>query len=176
MLSLVQSALIDQLKVLSRVGLIGQIPYMPTAFGVPLPTTGAGDTVVIDGDAAALIYYLNGSVFQPAGTNIDEPDILLNIQDAGSGRFLSRDPLHWITIVGSALRPFIFPDPWLVMPNSNIAITLTNLSGAPYGRIDLTLVCSKIIARKGFALSLIGQPTEEILAQYSISQDFAYSA
>jgi hypothetical protein len=174
MISLVQSALMDQLSVLSRCGLIGEIPFMPTAFGVPLPITGAGDTIVIDGDAAALAFYLNGSVFQPAGTEIDEPDILLQIQDAGSGRYLSREPMHWMTVVGTALRPFIFPSPWLTMPNSNIAITLTNLSGAQYGRVDLTLVCSKIFGRRGFNLGEIGQPTEEILARYQVPAEFAY--
>lgn len=146
-------------------GDISVINFEPTAFGVALPTTGAVDSIVIDQDATFVLYAITGNVSQPAGTNIPFPDITVDMRNQGSGRYFSKNPMHWNTMVGNAQNPFFMVQPVVLPGSSNIQITLANLSGGNYARVDLTWVGVKArTLRPGFNLLDLLSPV-----------DFAYS-
>lgn len=140
------------------------VDFFPTAFGVSLPTTGATDSITIDMDSSFILYYINGNVSQPAGTNIPFPDILVDIKNQGSGRYFSKQPMHWNTMVGNAQNPFFIPEPYLLAGGSNLQIQLTNLSGGSFARVDMTWIGIKARGQQGFNLSDLSMPI-----------DFAYS-
>lgn len=119
-------------------------------FGVALPTTGANDSFSISSDSDFLLFQINGSAFQPAGTNIANPDILLDISDDGSERSFSTDPIHWVTIVGNAQNPGTLNEPKLITKKSTITVALTNLSGGAFARVDLAFRGVKIFYTSQF--------------------------
>ena len=145
------------------------IDFMPVAFGVALPTTGATDAIVIDMDASFVLYYMNGNVSQPAGTNIPAPDILIDIKNQGSGRYFSKSPMHWNSVIGNAQNPFYIPEPFILSGGSNVQITLTNLSGGSFARVDLTWVGVKVRPlRANFDL-------QNLMTPLDYGYDFAYT-
>jgi hypothetical protein len=160
----VQSAIVQRIIDHALAGDVDIDYYSPTQFGVAVPTTGATDSFVIDGDAAFVVYQLNGSVFQPAGTNIASPDLLVDIKNQGSGRYFSFKPMHWVTMIGTGQNPFQLPEPKILAPTSNVTTTLTNNSGGSFARADLTWVGVKLFMRGNFTL-----------ADLSLPIDFAYA-
>lgn len=160
-----QSAMLARIEMHALAGDVDLDYYSPVAFkNVALPTTGANDSIVIDGDAAFVLYEINGAIFQPAGTYIANPDVLVDIRNAGSGRYFSQSPMHWLTIVGTAQNPFELPEPKLLPAQSQIVINLTNNIGAQQAEVNMTWVGIKLFLRGGFTLEDMSLPV-----------DFAYS-
>jgi len=155
-----QSAIVARIVDHALAGDVDLDFYSPTQFGVAVPTTGATDSFVIDADAAYVCYMLNGSVFQPAGTNINAPDLLVDIKNQGSGRYFSFKPMHWVTIIGNAQNPSQLPEPKILAPASNVQTILTNNSGGQYARADLTWVGIKLFMRGNFTLADLSLPVD----------------
>jgi hypothetical protein len=86
-----------------------------------------------------LLQYIVGKVYQPAGTVIPEPDIVLQLADISSGWLYSDNPIHWGQTVGTAQLPYILPEPKLIPSNASIQAKLTNNTGLTLARIDLAL-------------------------------------
>jgi hypothetical protein len=116
--------------------------------------TGGGvtptDNFQISNVSDFLLWYINGSVFQPAGTNIAAPDILVNLQDSNSGWMFSDQPVHWVQTVGTAQNPFILPDPRLLNMNSTIQLFLNNQTGGTLAQVNLCLAGLQVFYYKGF--------------------------
>lgn len=160
-----QSAMLARIEAHALAGDVDIDYFSPVLFkNAALPTTGLSDSVTIDGDAAFVLYCVNGAIEQPAGTFIQFPDILVDVRNAGSGRYFSQSPMHWQTFVGNAQYPFYLPEPKLIAPNSTFTIVLTNNSGGQYAEANMTLVGVKLFMRGGFTL-----------ADLSVPVDFAYS-
>jgi hypothetical protein len=53
---------------------------------------------------------------------------LVNITDSGSGRQFSNSDVHIDNWFGSAERPFFWPTPQVLDPNSNVTVRIQNLS------------------------------------------------
>ena len=136
------------------------IEFLPTAFGVALPTTGAQDSITIDMDSSFILYGWNGNVSQPAGTNIPFPDILVDIKNQGSGRYFSKNPMHWNTIIGNAQNTFYMTNPVVLPGGSNLQITLTNLSGGSFARVDITWIGVKARSLNNFDLLQLLSPAD----------------
>lgn len=111
---------------------------------------GVVDNFQISNVSDFLLWYIVGSVFQPAGTNIPSPDILVNLADSNSGWMFSDFPVHWIQTVGTAQNPFILPDPRLLQQNSSISMTLTNQTGGNLAQVNLALSGLQVFYYKGF--------------------------
>lgn len=153
------SAIAELVARLTADRLVRTIDYAPTAFGTDaLPTTGATGTLIIDGDADFLLYNINGAAFSAAATYVQFPNITINLRNAGSGRYLSQSPMHWVTIVGSAQYPFYLPEPWFLPKTSNLTITLANLSGSQFTNVSMTFVGYKVFPMNGYDMSDFNGP------------------
>lgn len=97
-----------------------------------------------------LLQYITGAVFQPAGTNIPSPDLLLQLADTSSGWLYSDNPVHWLQTVGNAQFPFILPEPKLIPSNASIQAKITNNSATTFARIDLALMGVQVFTFNGF--------------------------
>jgi len=97
-----------------------------------------------------LLQYITGAVYQPAGTNIPSPDLLVALQDNSSGWLYSDSPVHWLQTVGNAQFPFILPEPKLIPSNASIQCKLTNNSAVTFARVDLCLMGVQVFTYNGF--------------------------
>ena len=141
-------------------GDITLIEFMPTAFGVPLPTQGVIDSIVIDQDSSFILYGWNGNISQPAGTNIPFPDVTIDVRNQGSGRYFSKNPMHWNTIMGNSQNTFFFRNPIVIPGASNLQITLSNLSGTGYARVDMTWIGDKARSLNNYDLANLLAPAD----------------
>lgn len=161
-----QSAVLAQIRAHALAGNIWLQGFEIPLFNTSLPTTGAADSFVVDGDAAFVVYYINGDVFDPITTYIENPNIMINIQNAGSGQYLSRDPMSWVSTIGTAKNPFVIPEPIILPPSSNVAVSLTNQSGQAYDQVNMVWIGAKLKCRPGFTLDDLSAP---------VAIDFAYT-
>lgn len=129
--------------------------FVATFFGsgVSLPTTGATDSFTVQQDAGFLVYYLTGAVFQPVGTVIASPDVFVQVNSQGSGRYLSNNPMHWVSIIGDAKNPLPIPEPKIWMPAAVIQVQLTNTSGGNFAEVSLSMIGTKLFPQKNFQMS-----------------------
>ena len=142
-------------------GDITLIEFFPTAFGVALPaSTAVIDSIVIDQDASFILYGWAGNISQPAGTNIPFPDVTLDVRNQGSGRYFSKNPMHWNTVMGNAQNVFFFRNPVVIPGASNLQITLTNLTAAGYARVDMTWIGDKARSLNNYDLSNLLAPAD----------------
>ena len=80
----------------------------------------------INNDSDFLIRYSAIASYSAVGVPVVNPDYLVTIFDTGSGRNLQDQALHVQTCMGSALLPYIFPEPKFVKAGSVLAVTLIN--------------------------------------------------
>jgi hypothetical protein len=97
-----------------------------------------------------LLQYITGAVFEPAGTNIPSPDLLVQLQDSSSGWLYSDSPVHWLQTVGTAQFPFILPEPKLIPSNASIQLKLTNNTALTFDRIDVCLMGVQVFTYNDF--------------------------
>ena len=100
-----------------------------------------------------LLYYINGVIFEPAGTFIPNPDFLIQLTDNSTGWLFSDQVMHWGQLVGTAERPFILPEPKLIPSNSSVDIALTNNIATVFDRLDLGLIGSQVKYLAGYERS-----------------------
>lgn len=159
--NLVPVSAVDQiLQEAVLAGDIVLIDFFPTAFGVAMPTTGVQDSIVIDQDSSFVLYAWNGNVSQPAGTNIPFPDITVDVKNQGSGRYFSKNPMHWNTVVGNGQNTFYFQTPVIIPGGSNLQISLLSPSQTAYARVDFTWIGIKARALNGFDLLQLMAPAD----------------
>lgn len=99
-----------------------------------------------------LLMYINGTVFDPAGTNIPAPDLMINLSDNSTGWLFSDNPVHWMEIVGNAQNPGILPEPKLIPSNASINCAITNRSATTFDTIDLALIGAQVFTYNGFRI------------------------
>lgn len=126
----------------------------PEYFGYPLQIGSAASPLVagvaqqglinIQADAYFLAEYINTAVILPAGSTYGDisqftttGNILLQITDTGAGEDLYQVPsglagspginLAGSTFGGMAGVPYVFPQPRLIAPNTNIKVEVTQL-------------------------------------------------
>lgn len=110
------------------------LTFLAVATGTPPP-----QVFQVSNNMNFLLQYIVGKVYQPAGTVIPEPDLLLQLSDISSGWLYSDNPLHWGQTVGTAQLPFILPEPKLIPSNASIQARITNNTPTTLARIDLAL-------------------------------------
>jgi hypothetical protein len=73
------------------------------------------------------------------------PELTVNIQDTGSGRYYMNNPVPVSAIFGTGKLPYILPFPQRFLPNALINFTVANLSAAQaYTNVSLNLIGRKI--------------------------------
>lgn len=97
-----------------------------------------------------LTSYINGIIFEPAGTFIPNPDFLIQLSDNSTGWLFSDQVMAWGQIVGTAQRPFILPEPKLIPSNSSVDIALTNNIATVFDRCDLALIGAQVFYMRGY--------------------------
>lgn len=84
--------------------------------------------ISINGDSAFMLCKTTRVVTLTDNTTfIANAPLLVRIEDSGSGRVLSDQPIHMENWFGTAERPFEWPKPKLIPANSTVAITIQNL-------------------------------------------------
>lgn len=147
MMSAVEAALQDQVA-LGNVKLnffTFNLTFLQAAPGAVTP-----QNFQISNNMNFLLQYISGAVFEPAGTNIATPDLLIALQDNSSGWLYSDSPLHWMQTVGDAKFPFILPEPKLIPSNASIQCKLTNNTALTIDRIDVCLQGVQVFTSNGF--------------------------
>lgn len=100
-----------------------------------------------------LLEYVNGSVFQPAGTNIPAPDLTVNLTNNSTGWIFSDNPMTWVELVGTAQNPFILPEPKLIPGNSSVKCNLVNRTAATtFALVDISFVGCQVFTFNGFTI------------------------
>lgn len=106
---------------------IGNFTY--TANFLPLlANSSQPQTVNIDGDSAFFITKL-----MAVETSVDNltvvpvPPVLIELKSAGSGAYLSSGPVMLSNWFGTAQRPGIFDQPYILSPNSAFVVQAQNL-------------------------------------------------
>ena len=131
--------------------------YVKTKFFVynrteqTVTTAGVSDNFLISNVSDFLLWYLVGTCYQPAGTNVPNPDFLVQLQDSNTGWMFSDNPVHWGEIIGTAQNPFILPDPRLLEMNSIVNFILTNQMGATQAQVNVGLAGLQIFYYQGFS-------------------------
>lgn len=145
-----QSAMVDAIEEARAEGYIKTKFFTFNRTENAVTTSGVSDTFLISNVSDFLLWYINGSVFQPAGMIITGPDLLLNLQDSNTGWMFSDNPVHWMQTVGSAQNPYILPDPRLLEANSSISMQITNQTGGTLAQINLALMGLQVFYYQGF--------------------------
>lgn len=100
--------------------------FLPLGAGASLT-----QNINIDGSSAFYICETQLVETDTADTTfLAQRPLLASVLDTGSGRVLSNIPIHVDNWWGTAQRPFKWPVPKLVAPNSTLQVTLQNLEAA----------------------------------------------
>src|SRR5262252_238545 len=102
-----QSAMVDAIETARAGGYIKTKFFAYSRTENAVSTIGVTDQILISNVSDFLLWYITGSVFQPAGTYIPNPDFLVQLQDSNTGWMFSDNPTHWVTMVGTAQNPMI---------------------------------------------------------------------
>lgn len=128
-------------------GQIGRLPFEldPFTFNLEyLPATAStttNDSFSVQSDSAfvmvktaAVVTATDNTTFLTTG----QWPFLFTLSDSGSGRDLMDSGVHLYNIAGTAERPFIWPKPKILDPNSTVTGKLQNLSATDrYARIAI---------------------------------------
>lgn len=93
--------------------------------------------------------------YTAAGTFLVNPDYTIAFFDSGSGRQLQDNPVHVHNIMGSAERPYIWPEPKLIKGSSTFVVTLLNRTGVA-AAVDCAFLGFKIFYLKNFSRESLG--------------------
>jgi hypothetical protein len=149
-------ALLDDLYAASRARKVELDFFVYSAVFSAL--TASGDTTVnvaIDSDSDFVVRYVNLIDHSAAGTEVSDPDLLMQLIDQGSGRTLQNTPVHVQNICGTGQRPGILPEPKLIKGGSILQVTLTNRE-ATTPRVDVAFEGFKVFYYQGFSREMIG--------------------
>lgn len=107
---------------------IYSVEWLPLAASAMTPAT-----FEVDGSAGFQIISLARVVTATDNTTVLAfPPFLVRIEDSGSGRNLMNIACHIENMAGSAQLPGIWPFPKTLPPNTQVSITLQNLSATAY--------------------------------------------
>jgi hypothetical protein len=143
--------LLDDILAANRQGKVELDPFTYSVNFITLAASVATPgNIPINADSDFVIRYSMISVFQPIGTPIASPDLLITIFDTGSGRNLQDQAQHVTNVMGTAQRPYIWPEPKLVAGSSVLTVTLTNNTAGTFARVDVALGGFKVFYLKGY--------------------------
>lgn len=87
----------------------------------------------VDGDADFLVLDLRGRVYTASyAAVVEDPAILVDIVDTGSGRSAFNTPVLWDNVFGTAQRPSILGLPKLFRRNGTVHVQLQNQVATAY--------------------------------------------
>jgi hypothetical protein len=144
------SAVVDALETARQEGYVKTKWFTYNRTENAVTVSGVTDNFQISNVSDFLLWYINGTVFQPAGTNIPNPDLLLLLTDSNAGWQFSDFSTHWGQIVGTAQNPFILPDPRLLEANSSVQMQITNQTGGTLAQVNLCLSGLQVFYYGGF--------------------------
>jgi hypothetical protein len=122
-----------------------------TLVGSPSTTT---TTIAIQSDSHFVARYVNLTAYTGAANSqvvaATIPPLLIQFLDTSSGRTLfdNAQPIQNVTggmgnTLGGSL-PFILPEPWLIRAAGSVQVSLTNIGGTTFTRVDTSLVGFKV--------------------------------
>lgn len=134
--------------------LINGRAFQPDLFSYPVNfaaltagTTQSG-TITIQSDAPFLwqqgMYQADIAAAAFLQSTQPVPNILITIQDGGSGRNLMSGPVPVPCLFGNGQLPFTLPNPRLFSPNATLAITVQNYDAAAAYNLRLVLLGLKL--------------------------------
>jgi hypothetical protein len=135
-----------------------EVEFDPFNYSVQFTDLEAGGTVPgstsIQADSAFVLRYLQLVAFTNCATFLAAPNLRMSLFDTGSGRNLQDQATHVLAITGGrgddyANQPFIFAEPKLFSASATIQTTLTNLSNATIGQIDVVFHGFKVFKFRG---------------------------
>jgi len=108
------------------------VPVIST--GTELPASGARSySFQVDGDADFCTLYLVGEVYTSAyAAVVNNPAILVDVRDTGSGRSPFSAPVLWDNLFGTAQRPSLLGFPKIYRANSTVNVQLQNQVATAY--------------------------------------------
>jgi hypothetical protein len=150
--------LLDDLTRASRAGkvLLDPFTYQATfvlpggALGLQTPVN-----IPITADSDFTIGKTMLASYTAAGVFLANPDYLCTIFDTGSGRQFQDFPVHVHNIFGTAERPYIWPEPKLIMAASQLQITLIN-NTLVAATVYVALGGFKVFYRNQFSREMLG--------------------
>ncbi len=121
--------------------------------GSALGATGSTEVQIqINGDSDFVVQEMNLQAYTAGPTLLTDPDYLLTITRAGSGRQLMNQAQHVLTICGNFQTnhvPSHLPMPFLCQASNIISCLLQNLTATAALRVDLALIGFKVFYTGG---------------------------
>jgi hypothetical protein len=159
--------LLEDLYNKERAGLADLDPfvYNATSFAFNAGTAGltAQSQIQVDADSDFVVRYINFAGWvagaDPLGGSSSAPaPFLIQIQDTGSGRNWSNNPVPVAAYCGGSIAvggflPAILPEPRMVVGSAIININLTIMNAALFPRLDISFVGEKVFYFKQTAKS-----------------------
>lgn len=143
--------LLDDILAAGRRGDIELLPFTNSAvFNTLGASATAAVSISIDADSDFVARQSMLMAYSAAGTNIALPDYLITLFDAGSGRNMQNVAQHVGNVMGTAQRPYIWPEPWLVKGGGTVTVTLTN-NTATAARVDAAFGGFKVFYLRGYS-------------------------
>jgi len=97
----------------------------------PIPNNGTGQGLIeIQSDSDFVLTYISGgNQLAVNGPLVFNYSALLQMQDTGSGKTFFNTPTLMPLVCGAGGFPFLLPSPRVLNPNTNLLITVNNISG-----------------------------------------------
>lgn len=145
--------LLDDLLAQSRGGRISMEPFTYSAV-FPIALFVAGATVPINiniqNDSDFIWRYTTLSAYTAANVPQVAPDYTVSFFDTGSGRNMQDQAIHVSCCTGTALLPYILPEPKRIAAASVLTVTLTNVVGGVAALVTVVLGGFKVFAVQTF--------------------------
>ena len=124
--------LLDDLLIASRAKRIELVPFTYSAV-FPIATFTAGATlainVPINNDSDFCWRYTTLSAYTAINVPQVAPDYTISFFDTGSGRNDQDQAIHVSCVTGTALLPYVLPEPRKIAAGSVLTVTMTNVGG-----------------------------------------------
>jgi hypothetical protein len=119
-----------------------------TGTGTALAGPGTTDVPInINADSDFLVQAVNLTAWSAVGTLIADPDYLLLLTVAGSGRQLMDRDISVQNMCGNFTSnkvPNVLQFPYLIQSNNSVTVRLTNRTNTAANRVDVSLIGFKI--------------------------------
>lgn len=91
------------------------------------------------GDLTLVLFYMYGQVITSGVAGDTQEKISIELRDENSGRSMQNQAFTLNTGTGTPENPFIFPSPWIIMPQTQIKADFTNLITDATSDVALTM-------------------------------------